>query len=188
MFTKLNISLALLALSSVCTSVGAVTTTCMDFESLPLGAQYYVGTTQTYNDIYGELSGFRDSAGTWITDGVATIGNSGNAHGSGKESNLNNIKIHFIFEYTQPIAATFNYADTGGNVNLGVNGTVTNASDLSNLNGLVINGVLVVVTRTNTPGGHYGTVALIGQSSDIAKFSVGGQEFWIDDICVSSAP
>jgi hypothetical protein len=155
----------------------------MDFESYPLGAQYVVGNNQTYQDIYGEFTKFQWSNGTWTSGGIATVVNGGQAQGSGQEVNLNNINIRFIFAAVQPVSATFKYADWGGNVNLGINGTLSNRGDLSELNGSVVNGVLILVTRTDVPGGHYGTVALIGQSSSIERFGVGGQEFWADDIC-----
>lgn len=171
--------------AGVYSNASALSTTCMDFESYPLNAQYSVGTNQTYQDIFGELVHFRSPDGVWVEDGMATIQNGGQARGSGHEVNLNNINLRYIFSVTQPVSATFKYADWGGNVNLGLNGTLSNTEDLSDLNGSVINGVLVVVTRTNVPGGHYGTVALIGQTNSIERFALGGQEFWADDVCVN---
>ena len=179
------ISLFLLMFFGICSNVSAVSTTCMDFDSYPLGTQYVVGDNQSYGTIYGEFTPFQWSNGSWTSGGVATIENGGQARGSGNEINLNNINIRFMFGTTQPVVATFKYADWGGNINLGINGTLSNRNNLSDLNGSIINGVLILVTRTNVFGGHYGTVALIGLTSSIDRFAVGGQEFWVDDICVS---
>ena len=177
--TYKHISIFLLMFFSICFKVSAVSAACMSFDSFPLGSQYFVGDNQTFGSIYGEFTPFQWSDGTWTNGGVATIENGGQARGSGNEINLNNINIRFLFNATQPVVATFKYADWGGNINLGVNGTLLNRNDLSSLNGSVVNGVLILVTRTNVFGGHYGTVALIGQTSNIDRFAVGGQEFFI---------
>ena len=177
------ISCAVLLFSTLSSGVFAISTSCMTYEGMPLNAEYSVGTTKTFGDIFGELIGFENEAGNWVEDGIATIENGGKAHGSGKETNLNNIMQRLIFNVSEPTSVTFKYADHGGVVNLGINGTLNNVEDLSDLNGLTVNGVTIIVTRTNTFNGHYGTVALIGTTDSIQRFAVGGQEFWLDDVC-----
>jgi hypothetical protein len=156
----------------------------MDFESFPLGSEYFVGNNLTYNGIYGEFTAFQSPDGSWDNGGVASIEDTNNANGSGQEVNLNNINLRYIFQADQPSIAFFRYADSGGNINLGINGFLNNTNDLSDLNGMVVNGVGIIVTRHDDPGPairHRGTVTLAGP---IERFGVGGQEFWVDDVCV----
>ncbi len=182
MFTKLRITFFLLACMS--SFANAVTTTCMNYGQFPLGAEYSVGTDLTYGDIYSELVAFQWIDGQWDYNGYAEITNGNLAQGNGKEVMLNNINQRFIFNGDHPLTANFKYADWGGNVNLGVNGTLSNVEDFSELNGQIVNGVQIVVTRTDVVGGHYGTVALISVTSDIERFGFGGQEFFADEACV----
>lgn len=176
----LSLACCLLGLSN---TAGAVTQECMDFESFSTGVQFPVGTDYSYSDIYGELVAFQWDDGTWDFGGHAEVVNSNYAYGTGQESNLNNINLRYIFSVTQPYVATFRYGDHGGNVNLGINGILNNTQDLSDLDGMIVGGVFVMVTRQNEPGpgnNHHGIVTLIGE---IEKFGVGGQEFWVDDVC-----
>lgn len=184
MFSKLWFTLMTFSLSLISVFSHAVTTTCMNYESFPLGASYPVGTSMTFGDIQGELVGFQWSDGTWFSGGLADIENFGMAMGSGQEVNLNNINQRFIFNGDHPTSATLKYADWGGNVNLGINGILNNVADMSDLNGMTVAGVLIVVSRTETFGGHHGIVSLVGVTSDIERFAFGGQEFWVDDACV----
>lgn len=156
----------------------------MSYEQFPLGGQYFVGANLTDGDIYSELTGFQWDNGIWTNGGIATVVNTNMARGSGQEVNLNNINQRFIFNGVHPNVATFKYADWGGNVNLGINGVLRNVGDFSSLNGSIVAGVQIIVTRTNVAGGHYGTVVLIGVTNDIDRFAFGGQEFWADDVCV----
>jgi len=157
---------------------------CMGFETFTPNIQHPVGTTHTHNDLFAELIGFQWDDGTWSFGGTATAVNSDFAHGSGQEVNLNNINLRYIFDVKQPYIVVLRYADNGGNINLGINGILNNTQNLSDLDGLNIGGVEVIVTRyfnANPPqNGHHGTVTLVGP---IEKFAIGGQEFWVDDVC-----
>ena len=164
-------------------NAGAVTRECMTFESFSTGIQHPVGTNYVHNDIVGDLYPFQWQDGTWHFGGFGEVVNTNNAYGSGQESMLNNINLLYTFNVDQPNVATFRYADHGGNVNFYVNGSFQNTQDLSDLNGLNLGGVWVFVTRQNAPppsNQHHGIVTLIGE---IDQFAVGGQEFWVDDVC-----
>lgn len=178
-----KIVLTTIAVVGVARTASAVTVECMDFESFPAGGVYVVGNNYSYNDIFGEFTGFMWPDGTWDTGGQATVVTTNMANGSGQEVNLNNINLRYVFQGDQPIIAVFRYADSGGNVNLGINGFLNNTNDLSDLNGMVVDGVGIVVTRQDDPGPavrHRGIVTLAGP---IERFAVGGQEFWVDDVC-----
>jgi hypothetical protein len=72
----------------------------------------------------------------------------------------------------------------GGNINFGVNGDFRNVADISTLNGAVIGGCNIMVTRTNIPGGYRGIVEINPPPGVmIDRFGVGGQEFYVDDVC-----
>lgn len=163
-------------------TASAVSLECMDFESYTPGIAHPVGTTLTYNDIFGELVAFQWNNGTWTSDGAGTVVNSNHANGSGQEANLDNINIRYNFDTDQPFIVVLRYADYGGNINLGVNGFFHNTNDLSDLNGMNIGGAWVIVSRQNEgmSSNHHGTVTLVGS---IERFAIGGQEFWVDDVC-----
>ncbi|NIS67250.1 MAG: hypothetical protein GTO05_19200, partial [Gemmatimonadales bacterium] len=87
--------------------------------------------------------------------------------------------MHFQLGY--PVERiSFKFGDLGGNTNLSVNGMVENVPDLVDLDGNVIGGVQVAVATAPPGDDRRGTVVLEG---DITDFSVGGQEFWVDDVC-----
>lgn len=173
----------ILSLAGIGSQAFSQSITCNAFEPYPLGSTYPVGTNQTFNNIFAELTAFQWSNGIWTNAGIAVIEDGLMAQGSGQEVELNNINYRLIFEDPKPYAATFKYADFGGNVNLGINGTLSNVNDMSDLNGSIVNGVLITVTRTEVFGGHYGTVALISIGEELERFGFGGQEFWSDDVC-----
>jgi hypothetical protein len=75
----------------------------------------------------------------------------------------------------------------GGSENFSVNGSAISAGELTALP-TVISGVTVTVTQAplvNAGGiqvGRSGRLTLKGQ---ISQFLVGGQEFWIDNVCAT---
>ena len=82
---------------------------------------------------------------------------------------------------------TLDYVDLGGIENFSVNGSAVSAGELTSLPTLV-NGVSITITQTpvvNAGGvqiGKSGTLRLQGQ---ISQFLVGGQEFWVDNVCAT---
>lgn len=100
-----------------------------------------------------------------------------------KELNLNNIMVR-VTPDIPAAGAHYRYADLGGNVNLGVNGDFRNVADLILLDGTVVGGCDISVTKVNFFGGHRGEVEITPQAGvTIERFGVGGQEFYIDDVC-----
>jgi len=78
-------------------------------------------------------------------------------------------------------AVKFEYADLGGMENLQVNGATLFIGELNSMPPNVAPGVTMSVTTVGVPGGLRGEVTLLG---DVHQLWVGGQEFFIDNICV----
>jgi hypothetical protein len=157
------------------TALSTATAQTLDFEDLTLGDQITVGDTRTTSgvDITGETFYWSDSTPT--NNGFADVGNSGIAGGAGQELGyVNNINIAFDFG-GDIVALSMNYGDQGGNENLTINGMLQNVGSLTALDGMTVDGVLIGVNEA----GGLGTLDLTGT---ISSFSVGGQEFGIDNV------
>jgi hypothetical protein len=98
----------------------------------------------------------------------------------GTDHILNTNNVTFLFKNTgTPITdVTFEYLDLGGTENLSVNG-VLHSGDLTAAPAN-LGGVNVSVSQVPITGGKKGTVKLNGS---IQNFSIGGQEFFLDNIC-----
>jgi len=76
---------------------------------------------------------------------------------------------------------TFEFLDLGGMENLQVNGATLYVGDFTTFPSLVAPGVTMNVATYVVGGGYRAEVTLSG---DVFELLVGGQEFWIDEICV----
>jgi len=103
----------------------------------------------------------------------------------------NNLSAEFdvqsVMAETDTVCLAFR--DQGGFENLSVNGSAPVISPngyggLTAFHGAVIGGVLVEVAGTYLGYAFEGTITLIG---DVDQFSVGGQELFLDDLCISGA-
>ncbi|SIO55773.1 CARDB protein [Rhodovulum sp. ES.010] len=105
------------------------------------------------------------------------------AFGSGQALRSNNLNFEFDFTGLDfPVSrVTFDFLDMGGSEDLSVNGqpVPVYAGDLTGAPS-PIGGVVVQVTSTAVPGGKRGTVTLTGT---IERIRIGGQEFWLDNVC-----
>lgn len=105
------------------------------------------------------------------------------AFGSGQTLRANN--INFEFDFTglgAPVSrVTFDYLDLGGSEDLSVNGQPVPiyAGELTAAPS-PMGGATVAVTSVAVPGGKRGTVTVTG---NIERIRVGGQEFWLDNVC-----
>lgn len=108
------------------------------------------------------------------TTAINFAGRTGNALG------MNNMSVDIGVSSVTTIG--FHFGDYGGNVNMMVNGSLFNAIDLSTLPAS-LGGASVTYTSLGAAGG--GTTGALGRvdiTGTISQFSVGGQEFWIDDV------
>ncbi len=94
---------------------------------------------------------------------------------------INNINLGFDFSAIGfvPTRVQFEFLDQGGTENLSVNGSAVFAGDISAAPAM-LGGATVSVSTTPATGGKKGVVTLTGA---INAFMVGGQEFWIDNVC-----
>lgn len=156
---------------------------CLRMEGPPPGSAAGVGPLLVLADGNVGLRPFQWSSGVWTAAGISTIVVSNYAAGSPvQENNLNNINLN-VRPIPAVATAKFRYADFGGNVNLRVNGVQSNTADLSG-SPAMLGGVNVTVTRINLFGYHFGAVTLTAPAgAAINQFAVGGQEFFVDDVC-----
>jgi len=134
--------------------------------------------------ITGEEFFFAPGGGS-TTDGSVTIGNSGIAGGAGNELGwINNINLRFDFG-TALDGLTLQYGESGGTLNLDINGEFMNFPDFADINYNTIGGTSVFMLDTGTPGQSTGSLFVIGT---ITSFAIGGQELGIDNVVASIVP
>ncbi|MGB0171539.1 MAG: hypothetical protein ACPF8Y_06115, partial [Flavobacteriales bacterium] len=101
----------------------------------------------------------------------------------------NNVTASFdiasVVEVTDTVCLSF--VDLGGFENFSINGspnlvTLNGSFGLAYMSGGTISGVEYSVTGTAITGGFTGLITLIG---DVDVLTIGGQELWLDDLCIS---
>lgn len=160
-------------------------TVCVDFEApLTVGTQYGTPAGQTPGTTIFTTNGIPVSiydfsfVGGGGTFNLAEIDNAPVAFGAGQSIRSNNINLEFAFQAVSSV--TFDFLDLGGFENISVNGSSPiYAGELSAVP-TPIGGVNVSVSTTPVAGGTKGTVKLSGT---IDRLRIGGQEFWIDNVC-----
>ncbi len=150
----------------------------VDFEDLASGAAYHVGDAFTDSGVTMTGAIFWWDASTSTDIGVATVLADGHAGGTGKELWTNNINI--VFDFGGPCRdLTLHLGEYGGNLNIMINGDSRIFADFADIDGLTIGGVAMAVSTATVTGGYLGTLTLTGA---INTFSIGGQEFCLDDV------
>jgi hypothetical protein len=101
--------------------------------------------------------------------------------GTGNVMHINNIGVTYDLALFSPITeVSFDYAKGDGVENLGVDGLLY-IGDIGGIPAAFFPGFNVAVTVNVGPGFTYGTVTVTG---DVQQLIVGGQQFYIDDLCV----
>jgi len=126
-------------------------------------------------------------SGSVVTQAPAT------SIGSGQKMQIGNINLEFDFSRFSSLGlptsqVQFTFLDMGGFENISVNGSQVFVGELSTVPSQ-LGGVGVIVNSTALPSapgnpaspGKKGTVTLTGA---VNKLRIGGQEFWIDNVCV----
>ena len=120
---------------------------------------------------------------TWggggTTFGSARVETATAAFGSGQVVRSNNIDLVFDLAAAPGPVVTFAFLDLGGIENLTVNG-VRHVGELTAAPAS-LGGVTVTSAVTPVQGGKRGKVTLAG---NVQKLGIGGQELWLDDVCV----
>ena len=161
---------------------------CIDFERpFSVGTQYGAPSGHVNGDAVFTTNGIQVSVHDFQFPGGG--GTFNEAHidvaplpfGSGQSLRTNNINLEFDFSGVgfAPTEVRFEFLDLGGSENLSVNGSPIFAGDILALPS-PIGSVNASVSSTPVGGGTRGTVVLSGP---IQKLRVGGQEFWIDNLC-----
>jgi len=156
------------------------------FESpLAVGTQYGTPAGQSDGDVIFTSSGvvvtihdfvFIGGGGTF---GLAQV-DLAPALNSTQSMRTNNVNLGFDFGAIGfvPTRVQFEFLDAGGSENLSVNGDPF-VGDISAAPS-TLGGVNISLSTTPAPGGRKGTVTLTGV---VNQLMVGGQEFWIDNVC-----
>lgn len=154
---------------------------CLDFEDLTLGTTYSVADTVTTSGVSVDLQPFTLGNGSTTSNGFAEVEDQIRAGGSGLDLELNNVFASFDFG-TPVDGLTLGFGEHGGNLNIEINGDFRNFDNLVEIDGTTVAGVDVAVV--NGSGNDQGSLTLTGE---IAALALGGQEFWIDDVCTGVA-
>ena len=159
---------------------------CVRFEApLVVGTQYGAPAGQHSGDVIFTTNGIStsvhdfDFAGGGGTFNLAKVDLA--PFGSGQSMRTNNINLEFDFGNIGfvPTVVKLEFLDLGGTENISVNGSAIVPGDISAVPAS-LGGATVSVSTTPVPGGKKGVVTLAGA---IHKLRIGGQEFWIDNVC-----
>ena len=162
---------------------------CVDFEPpLTLGTQYGTPVGQnsgdvaftTANGITVRVLDFHFTGGGGAYN-LARIEAAPVPFGSGQCIRTNNINLEFDFSLIgfATSQVQFEFLDLGGSENISVNGSSIFTGELAAVPS-PIGGVSISVTTVPVTGGKKGTVTLTGV---VKTLKIGGQEFWIDNVC-----
>lgn len=159
---------------------------CKNFDAEPLNTQWVEGDSIAESDATINFGRFRAVNGN-ISSDTAEVLYQDKANGvATPELHLDNINIQLIYSPDVPSTVIMKYAELGGDVNLGINGTRRAKYNMIDFNGRSISGVDIDVSETpiyannGVQEGVRGTIVLTG---NIERFSVGGEELRVDDIC-----
>ncbi len=152
-----------------------------DFEDVPPAVFYYSGDSFTTYGYTVTAQDFQWSGGSWFGGGYVQADNVGLAGGSGNELEINNINLSF--DFGAPVEdMDLLFGEYGGNINIQINGDLRNEENLSSLDGVNVGGVDIFVDAGF--GNDSGILTLCSTESLIEEFIIGGQELWIDELCI----
>jgi len=154
-----------------------VSADCVEFEEQPFPYSYGYGDFFVDSGAIIELGEFFWFPSGSTISGSCNVSTSLIAGGSGQEVNSNNINLSFDFG-TAFGRLDLLYANLGGNINLRVNGAMANVANLSDLHMTFLGGAWISVLP---PAVNDGQLIVLGPIND---FAIGGQELWIDHVCI----
>ena len=135
----------------------------------------------TENGVPVTLQEYQNAGGPYF--GECTIDAATATFGVNQTLRHNNIDTAYeIHTLGQPVAAvTFLFKSMGGEENLRVNGAPVFVGDIEAAPLAIAPGVTYSASSWAIPGGVEGFAILVG---DVQRLLVGGQESWIDEVCV----
>lgn len=150
----------------------------VQFSELTNGAIYHLSNTFTSGGITCQIEPFQWSSGQWTSNGSVRVQSGTLSVGSAPPYLwLGNANVRFDFGMATDIR--LQYGAFGGNQNLRVNGTMTNFTAMGRLNGITLGTVSLCLKPASNGRGE------LQLSGIITNFAIGGQEFAIDDVCIS---
>lgn len=161
---------------------------CVLFTPLQVGQQFTANTNSPGDEIFVEsgvhvtLELFQFSSGGTAFNG-AIVENDNN----GKFVSLNNINMRFDFGSLgfSPTEVTFRISDFGGTENIAVNNNKVVIGEISqNFNGQTIApGIVFNFTPSSPTNQSSGIGTVTALTGDIKSFQIGGQEFFLYEVC-----
>ncbi|MBW7885731.1 MAG: hypothetical protein H3C34_24495, partial [Caldilineaceae bacterium] len=152
---------------------------CATFDDLTVGTSYAVGAKFSAG-LEFEVLPYTWADGTVTNSGTIAVSNGLFAAGSGNELTVNNATLGLLLPSPSGVVGlTLRFGEYGGNVNVTINGDFRNIDNLSVLDGLTVGGAAVSVT-----GGLGNDAGELKVAGPISSFSIGGQEFFVDDLCL----
>jgi hypothetical protein len=152
---------------------------CVTFDDPELspGSEYRVNQTITSQGVTLSIQPFTWSSGTPTSNGMALLDSQQALNNQALF--LNNVNL--AYPIVDPLQAlTLDYYYQGGNINIQINGERhPEFKDPRDMDGVTIQGVTIAVSIDVDNIGK-GFIQLDGK---ITEFSIGGQEFWVDNIC-----
>ncbi len=156
-----------------------VSLTCAEFEDLKPGAAYKVGETFLSSAIRITIEPFVWGNGTPTSSGLAYVTDGKAASGFGMEIQVNNANL--TFNFVTPLSGlSLLFGEYGGNLNININGAFHNFENFADINRLDIDGVKISVLQ-----GFGNDAGYLQLSGAIKSLAIGGQELWIDNVCLS---
>lgn len=150
---------------------------CIDFEDLKPDTIYKIGETFVASQVRFSLEKFTSSRRLSLVGGYIGVDTKGHAGDYGSEIQVDNVNITPRLNGSWN-NLSFSFGEYGGNLNININGDLRIFDDFSDINGLSIGGVKVLVL--NGYGNDAGFVQLYGK---VESFAIGGQELWLDHLC-----
>ena len=160
-------------------ATGAASDLCVRFSELTVGATYVVSNTFASAGVQCEVERFQWSAGQWTSNGNARVQSvgPGNIGAEVPYLWLNNVNVRLDVGTATDVR--LNYGAFGGNQNLRINGVLTNFGSMLRLHGMVLGNVRLALNPSTNGRGELRLTGII------TDFAMGGQEFAIDDICIT---
>jgi hypothetical protein len=172
----------LLSIILVTVSMNSADAVTADFEDLVVNTVYNNGDMFTSNGVDFTVVDYIFSNGDIFSGGSTTVSNPTQA-GAGNGMTMGNVNLDVGLAGGAQIVG-FAYAESGGNINLTVNGMLFNTDDFIDTDGFA-NAQFSISASETFPGSNEGFVSVTGT---INQFSLGGQELAIDDVRVIPEP
>ena len=156
-----------------------------DHELMPLSPS--IATSSTHNQDGMDLSfhPFDDGISATLLTGTVFTDYAVSGIGDGQVLYLSNVNAEYdLSGLIGTSQVTLEYFDGAGIENLTINGsTLVDEFGTLSSSTFSLGGVDVVISRNSGVGFDYGQVTMIG---NVASFQIGGQQFYVDNVCVTA--